>query len=182
MHCGVSQHQRVLAERAKHGRAMMDWIRRAVLAVDLDLTLIRPAPLGEGRPTAFPIVQEQDINVGSELGRRYLAREHISDLCEVLSLPWRVKLPFSMSVQTKVEEIGRRLLLGGIPLERWVDACVGVEYLRDFCQFRNQSRGLRSSMLLNYPTGTFLQPKPPDFLFLEESPGVGSGYTLWKLH
>jgi len=152
----------------------MNWITQTVLALDLDLTLIRPAPISEIRPTLFPLLYDREFRLQSRLGKKYIGRGDLDALDSILGLPWRAKLLFSMSMQDKVDEVAQCLTIGDRPLVERVDACVGAELLNEFADSRQVLRPSYTDISLSNPTGRRVVAKPLDFIFLENISALGT--------
>jgi len=151
-----------------------DWIFDTTLVLDLDLTLIRPAPIFEQRPTAFPLGADGEIQVDCELGRRYLVRRGLAALGNILRLPWRAKLVLSRSLQVKVNEVARKLQIQSVPLSDWMDACIGEEILQEFAARQGVNLSTRSARLLSNPTGRPVKAKPSELCLLRDLRELGA--------
>jgi len=151
----------------------MNWIPQTVLALDLDRTLIRPAPTPEIQPTLFPLMHDREFRLRSRSGKKYISRD-LDALNTILGLPWRAKLLFSMSMQDKVDEVAQRLTIGDRPLLERMDACVGAELLNEFADDRQVPRRSYTDISLSNPTGRRVVAKPLDFIFLENVSALGA--------
>ncbi len=150
-----------------------DWIRNTVLALDLDLTLIKFAPIFETRPTPFPIGSPYDLKVKCDLGRTYCVRGGLDALERILQLPWRAKVVWSMADQEKVDQAVRQIRIGSQSLMDWTNAWVGNELLNAFAGARGFSLTFHSERQLSSPHGETARAKPSQFLQLEQMQSLG---------
>lgn len=149
------------------------WIRDTVLAVDLDLTLIRPAPVFELRPSPFPLSPAAELHLKSDFGQRYWVRMGLEVLERIFQYPWKLKIVWSMSTQDKVDEVTRLVKIGPKSLEGWTDACVGSELLNAFAEARGLSLKFHREKTLSNPEGRPVRAKPSQFLQLRDLESLG---------
>jgi hypothetical protein len=149
------------------------WIQNTVLALDLDLTLIRPAPVFEPRPSPFPLTPAAELRLKSDFGQRYWVRSGLDALERILQHPWKLKMVWSMSAQDKVDEVTRGVKIGRRTLEEWTDACVGSELLNAFAEARGFSLKSHREMTLSNPAGRPVRAKPSQFLQLRNLQSLG---------
>jgi hypothetical protein len=149
------------------------WLPQAVLALDLDLTLVRRAFVYEQRPTPFPLLYEQSMSADCELGVKYIVRAGLEDLAAILSLPWRARLLISMSTQEKVNELSQKLVVGTKPLSEWMDACIGRETLDEFARLNGLELHTSCTPGLTNPLAKPVRAKPVPLLFLEHLKDLG---------
>ena len=160
------------APRLKSAPSRRDWVQNTVLAVDLDLTLLRPRPADE-RPTAFPLQSLGVVNLTCDLGPTYCVRPGLEALEQIFRLPWKGKVVYSMADQDKVDEVTRCVTIGGKTLADWMDACVGNEILEAFAESRGVDLRFRRERSLNNPHGRLIRSKPSRFLQLQELSRLG---------
>lgn len=148
------------------------WIRRATLALDLDGTLITPCHAWR-RPTAFPLLRSARVTLDCEEGKTYFVRAGLKQLGAILDLPWRSRLVWSTAPQDKVDEIGRKVVVAGVPLGERMDACVGSELLREFAASRGLTLPSSSARSVTNWRGRRVVAKPSQFLFLDDLTRIG---------
>lgn len=149
------------------------WIRDTILAVDLDLTLIRPAPVFELRPSPFPLPPAAELHLKSDFGQRYWVRLGLDVLERIFQYPWKLKIVWSMSTQDKVDEATRLIKIGSKSLAEWTDACVGNELLNAFAEARGSSLQFHREKTLSNPGGRPVRAKPSQFLQLRDLQSLG---------
>jgi hypothetical protein len=160
-------------ERPVRSSQPMDWVRQTVLSLDLDLTLIRPTPAFESRPTPFPLPPAAEVSITCDLGRRYTVRPGLDALERILQWPWKAKILCSMSSQDKVDEAARCIRIGSRPLAEWMDACVGSELLNAFADARRVALPFYRPRALSNPHGRLVRAKPSQFLQLVDIEALG---------
>ncbi len=158
-----------------------DWIYRTALVLDLDQTLIRPSPAMGQRPSAFPLSSHEEIEVESQMGRRYQVREGLQVLGRILDLPWRNQVLLSRAPQSKVTEVARKLRVGGHRLEDRMDACVGSELLQVFANRQGLRLPFHSTPCLGNPNGRPAKAKPAGFILLRDMRDIGAALRQGEL-
>jgi hypothetical protein len=154
-----------------------DWVRNTVLALDLDLTILRPSPGCEPRPTPFPLQSTGNVHLTCDIGPAYVVRSGLDALERILRLPWKARLVCSMADQDKVNEVTRAVTIGTRKLADWMDASVGNEILDAFAAARGIDLGYRSERCLNNPHGRTVKCKPSGFFQLKQLRALGNALS-----